>query len=83
MIDRIERAEIEKWLDKMENMMDRIEAADDKSKEVLQNMKAYAQDSRYFLDKQDFVRSFEAIIWAFAIFETCKELNVFAIDEGK
>jgi len=39
-------------------------------------MKAYISDSKHFLKEGDYVRSFEAIVWAWAIYEICKELNV-------
>jgi len=77
MMDKINVKDIEKWTEKIERIIVNLEATDNKSEEMLANMKAYISDSRHFLEKGDLVRSFESIIWAWAIFETCKELGVF------
>lgn len=73
----IPREEIEKWLDKIEAIADTIEIENAKGDEMLQNMKAYIADSKHFLEKGDYMRSFEAVIWAWAIFEICTDLGVF------
>ena len=76
-MDRIQIADIEKWREKIAGVMEDLEAVDDKSEEMLNNMKAYVSDSKFFQEKGDLVRSFEAIIWAWAIYETCKEFSLF------
>lgn len=75
--NKIKVEDIEKWKSKIAGIVDGIEPIDGKSTEILNNMKAYVVDSDFFLEKGDLVRSFEALIWAFAIYETCKELGLF------
>ena len=35
----------------------------------MENVSAYIRDCQYFLDKNDLIRAFEAIIWAWAWME--------------
>jgi hypothetical protein len=72
--------EIEKMIVKIEPLVDRIRVEDDKGEEMLTNMKAYISDSKHFLKAGNEVKSFEAIIWAWAILEICEELEVFKVD---
>ena len=76
-MDRINVNDIEKWRSKILSLIDDIGAVDNKSEEMLNNMKAYVSDSNFFLAKGDLVRSFEALVFAYGILETCKELGVF------
>lgn len=69
--------EIEKMLNKIEPLVDKIEFNNEKGKEMLENMKAYIEDAKHFLKNGDLVKSFESIIWAFAVMEVCKELEIF------
>lgn len=57
--------EIEKWTKKIEDELKKF----DKENPKIKNIIAYLQDSKYFYNKGDLVRSFEAIIWAWALFE--------------
>jgi len=79
MNDRVDIKDIEKWTMQIENIYKEIEVNDSKAEEMLSNMKAYVEDSKYFLEKGDLVRSFEAVVWAMAIFETCRQLEIFKI----
>lgn len=62
------RDEIEKWRIKIEDELKSLKSIEDK-KEVLENIKAYVRDSKYFYEKGDLIRAFEAIIWAWALLE--------------
>ncbi|MDD5416539.1 MAG: DUF357 domain-containing protein [Candidatus Aenigmarchaeota archaeon] len=73
----VPREEIEKWLNKIESIVDKIEVNDTKGEQMYTNMKAYISDCKHFLKEGDFVRSFEAVVWAWAIYEICLELGVF------
>jgi len=73
--------EIEKMLNKIEPLVDKIEFNNEKGKEMLENMKAYIADSKYFLKNEDLVKGFESIIWTWAILEICKELRVFKLKQ--
>lgn len=61
------KAEIEKWTKKIEEELRNF--SKENKKEILKNIKAYIEDSKYFYNKGDLVRAFEAIIWAWALFE--------------
>jgi len=73
------REEILKMHEKINPLIDKIEVKDEKGEEMLENMKAYISDSKHFLNKKNYVKSFEAIVWAWAILEICEELGVFKI----
>ena len=62
-------AEIEKWTKKISSELENAEAASPKGKEMLRNIKAYVEDSAHFSEGGDLVRSFEAIVWAWAWLE--------------
>ena len=71
--------EILKMLEKIGPLTEKIDARDDKGEEMLENMKAYISDSKHFLGKGNYLKSFEAIVWAWAILEICEDLGVFKI----
>jgi len=68
------KKETEKWLKKIENL--ELVAKSEKGKEFKRNIKAYISDTKYFLDKEELIKAFEAIIWAWAFLEISKELNL-------
>jgi hypothetical protein len=72
--------EIVKMTKKIEPLLDKIEVKGDKGEEMLTNMKAYVSDSKHFLGNKNYLKSFEAIVWAWAILEICEELGVFRIN---
>jgi hypothetical protein len=72
--------EIENMTDKIEPLVGKIKVKDEKGQEMLTNMKAYISDSKHFLKNGNEVKSFEAIVWAWAILEICEDLGVFEID---
>lgn len=69
-----------KMLEKIEPLVDKIEVKDEKGEEMLENMKAYISDSKHFLGKENYLKSFESIVWAWAILEICEEFGVFEIE---
>jgi hypothetical protein len=75
------REEIIKMLGKIEPLVEKIKVNDKKGEEMLENMKAYIADSKHFLNKKNYLKSFEAIVWAFAILEICEELGVFKVEK--
>ena len=68
--------EILKWTEKIKPIVNKLKAKDDKGQQMLTNLKAYISDSKHFMKQGDYVRSFEAIVWAWAIYEICEELDV-------
>ncbi len=69
------RKEIEKWKGKIEKEMKKAKPKNKEGERFLSNIRAYVKDSKYFLEKGDLVRSFEAIVWAWSWIEILKELG--------
>ena len=67
------KQETEKWLEKLNH---RIEGKD-KSVEQMENVLAYRDDTTHFLEEQDFIRAWEAVIYAWGILETLERLGRF------
>jgi uncharacterized protein len=59
------RKETLKWLEKAEVLYFQVSG----DEHFLENVSAYIRDSRYFLEKKDLIRAFEAVIWAWAWME--------------
>jgi hypothetical protein len=72
------RGEIEKWSKKIGEELENVEVYGTKGREFLTNIKAYVSDSAHFLEEGDLVRSFEAIIWAWAWLEIGKDMEFIA-----
>ena len=45
------------------------------------NIRAYISDSEYFLRKNDLIRAFECVIWAWAWLEIGKEYGFLEVEE--
>ncbi len=73
------REETIKMIEKIEPLIDKIETNGKKGEEMMENMKAYVSDSKHFLKNKNYLKSFEAIVWAWAILEICEELDVFKL----
>jgi hypothetical protein len=70
------RMETEKWLAKIKIERPNVALIDMTKTDFLQNVDAYISDSEHFLKKSDFVRSFEAVIWAWANLEIGERLGL-------
>jgi len=66
--------EIEKWTHRAKEKRKRIKAVEGEER-FLVNIDAYISDSEHFLRKKDLIRSFEAVIWAWAWIEILQELG--------
>ncbi len=73
------REEIRKWTAKLDDALSAIDAVGERGRKMLSNIKAYRQDSKHFLERGDLIRSFECLIWAWAILELGKELGLFKV----
>ena len=80
MHDTITKEDVNKWLDKLEPLIPVMEVEDPKGEQFLTNIKAYVSDSKHFLEKGDLVRAFEAMIWAWSLWETSAELGLLALE---
>lgn len=69
-------SETRKWKARIEEEMPKVSSKSAGGDEFLENIRAYIKDSEYFLGKKDFVRAFEAIIWAWAVLETGKKAGL-------
>ncbi len=67
--------EIKKWTAKLDNALSTTNAIDERGRKMLSNTKAYRRDSEHFLKKRDLVKSFECLIWAWALLELGKEFG--------
>ncbi|MBI4020528.1 MAG: DUF357 domain-containing protein [Candidatus Aenigmarchaeota archaeon] len=71
--------ETAKQLEKLEDEVSHIEAPSDKKvKNEIINIKAYISDCRHFLENGDLMRAFEAIVFAWGIYETLLSLGAVA-----
>lgn len=72
-----------KWLDKLETEVKGLESTgklDEKQyNELVTNMKAYIKDARHFIDKKDWVRAFEAVIYAWGILDTSRRCGIIRV----
>jgi hypothetical protein len=68
------KKEIDKWLPKARKEFGKIKSAKDHS--FLENIEAYLQDAGYFLEKEDLIRAFEAVVWAWAWLEIGKREGI-------
>jgi len=65
--------EIDEWKKKIEEERPKVILAKEEKKNFLENIDAYIKDSQYFLEQKDYVRSFEALVWAWAWLEIGKK----------
>ena len=70
------RKETEKWLGRIKKILGKVELLDEGKKNMIENVHAYVKDCEYFLGRNDLVRAFESVIWAWAWLEILKELGV-------
>ncbi len=68
------RKEIDTWLPRVEKEFEKIKS--EKDPDFLKNIKAYIEDTKYFLRKEDLIKAFEAVIWAWAWLEIGKQKNI-------
>ena len=67
--------EIKKWTTKLDDALSTAKARKDRGDKMLSNIRAYRKDSGHFLECGDLIRSFECLIWAWALLEVGKELG--------
>ncbi|UCD07936.1 MAG: DUF357 domain-containing protein [Candidatus Aenigmatarchaeota archaeon] len=73
--------ETKKWLEKIEKEIKNIKIVGNVEKEkidsVIENINAYISDCKHFMEKKDLINAFEAVVYAWAILETCQHLGIF------
>ena len=75
------KKETEKWLERLKNRIESIRIIRDSPelRNCLENIEAYRRDSEYFIKKGDFLRGFEAVVYAWGILETCERLKLISL----
>lgn len=68
--------ETEKWLKRAESEFAKTKPHEKNGEQFAKNIAAYLNDSKYFSEKKDYVRAFEAVIWAWAWIEIGKEIKI-------
>lgn len=61
--------ETSKWLARAEAEFKKVSPIGKKGEEFSKNIAAYLKDTKYFSEKKDYVRAFEAVVWAWAWLE--------------
>jgi len=67
--------EIKKWSKKLDDSLNNVHAFDNRGTKMLENVRAYRKDSKHFFEHGNLVKSFECLIWAWALLEVSKELE--------
>ena len=67
----IEQTDI--WFGKADALLKKTKALNKKGEEYLVNINAYMSDTGHFKENKDYVRAFEAVVWAWAWLEIGKD----------
>ncbi len=67
--------EIEKWSEKLDKKLSKVDYVDDSGEWLLENAEAYRQDFGHFMKNDDLIKAYEALIWSWAFIEIGEELN--------
>ena len=67
--------EIKKWTAKLDGTLSTTRARSKQGEKMFSNIKAYRGDSEHFLKQGDLIKSFECLIWAWALLELGRELS--------
>jgi len=68
-------SEIQKWSKKLNEAMSDVKPVTSDGMKLFANIKAYYDDSAHFLNNGELIKSFESLIWAWALLEIGKELK--------
>ena len=70
------KTQTRKWLARIESEIRGTRPLDKRGEPLLKNIRAYIKDSGYFIKKGDWVRAFEAVIWAWSWLSIARELKL-------
>lgn len=68
-----------KEIEKMKEVFENIKILDNSGTEIYNLALSYFKDSEYFLEKEDFIRSFESIVISWAYIDAGLHFKVFEI----
>jgi uncharacterized protein len=75
-----------KWLDRLESAYSSFSPTgklpEKDLKPIRENVEAYIKDAKFFMEKGDLVRAFEAVIYAWGLLEACQHMGLIG-PEGK
>ena len=66
--------ETEKWLKRIKEK--KYILKDNSKERLVKNMEAYIKDSEIYLKENKLIMSFEAVVWAWSIYELLLELDI-------
>jgi len=70
------QSETRKWFERIKVERPKVELIDKNKADFLQNIDAYVADAEHFISKKDFVRAFEAVVWAWSWLEIGKRIGI-------
>lgn len=70
------KKETNKWLERLDEELEGL----DRDVDQMENVLAYRDDTEHFLEEKDFIRAWEAVIYAWGILETLQRLGKFDKD---
>ncbi|MBI4176875.1 MAG: DUF357 domain-containing protein [Candidatus Aenigmarchaeota archaeon] len=73
--DRIPKAEVEKWLERLDKKLSKVEAKSKLGADALRNAEAYRDDCKHWLEQGNLFLAFEACVYSWAIVETAENLG--------
>lgn len=73
------KQEAEKEVQRMEKIFRSLRLTNKKGKKLLELVKAYFQDSKYFLQKKRYLQAFEAAVICWAYVDAGLHLGVFSV----
>ncbi len=65
-----------KMKDRLYEVLPRIHSENPEGDQFLENIKAYVKDSDYFIERDDPIRAFECVVWAWAWLEIGLEMKL-------
>ncbi|MBI3190258.1 DUF357 domain-containing protein [archaeon] len=66
----------EKMLKDIKTKRKDMRLVDESKKNLVKNLDAYISDTQHFIDKKDFIRAYEAIVYAWGILETMEMAGI-------
>ena len=74
------KGETDKWLAKLKEAYSSFSPTgklpETDLKPIRDNLEAYIKDARYFMEKGDLIRAFEAVVYAWGLLEACQHLGL-------
>jgi hypothetical protein len=70
-----------KEIEKMENVLKSLKLVDEKAVDIYNLALSYFLDAKYFFEKKDFLRAFEAVVISWSYIDCCLRLKLVEIPE--